>query len=411
METDPLAGWELADDLMVEARRTDPTMTRTKLVRLHKKGLIPRPVTRHRRGARGLETLYPPGTGKRLTQVLTVGRSDRRFGESAWTLWWEGNGSPIDARPLLDKTASSLDRTIAKMRAFLDRHGQLTDAGEEFLERSTDSNLNLRSSPLGWIGRRLGRSGPGRDAYENVMLILVRIIRGNEITEDDAQRFERAIGIDEARTFSFSGGEAWPPDGSMLDSLVWMAKMLTVPFAPVDISDDDLEAAKLDTQQFLGMFVDMNAPMRSIFGRWGPGFSFIGHLAKWMLSNPGNQAMAVLLFHRLRSEPMFQPGMEQLRPTAEEWKGHGRAWEALQEIGEAVPALGKVITSKRLGAAMQSEDGQRQLEQAIAEVRADHAEEIDQYFADHPELASDMERQLAVASATESHGAKGASTH
>ena len=219
--------------------------------------------------------------------------------------------------------------------------------------------------------------------------------------------FEQAIGLDRARNYTFSGQSAWPPAGSMLDSLLWMAKMLAVPFAADEMTDEELDAARLDTQQFLGLFANMELPMRKLFGRWGPGFTFIGHLAKWMLSSPGNQAMAVLLFHRLRTEPAFQPGMEELRPTANEWTGHRRFWESLEQMSRDIPALGRVVTYPRLRAAMRSEAGQRQLAQVIHEVRTDHGDEIDRYIADHPELTFPRQDESAAVSSDDPEGVDG----
>jgi hypothetical protein len=401
VDDDPLEGWETADDLVKRGRALDPTFTRSKLGRLHKKGLLPRPVVRNRIGARGRETFYPPGTGDRLDQVLKVRQSDRRFGEAAWSLWWEGNGVPADARPLLDKTAASLDKTIAKIRGFVDRTASAT-VEDPALEHAVDGHL--RSSPLGWIRRRAPVYSGDSGAYEDLMKVVLRVVRGEQLTEDDARRFEAGIGMDEARTYSFEAGNAWPPEGSMLDSLVWMAKTLATPFSEIYLSDEDLDGARDDAQQLLGLFVDISAPMKSIFGRWGPGFSFIGHGAKWMLSNPGNQAMAVLLFHRLRSEPAFQPGIEHLRPTAEGWRGYRRAWEAMEELQQAFPALGRAVTPKLLASAMQSEDGRRELVRAIAGVRDLQGVEIDEYLADHPDLVARMTSRIGVDAGSESDG-------
>ncbi|MGA2835071.1 MAG: hypothetical protein ABSF84_00600 [Acidimicrobiales bacterium] len=405
MDDDPLAGWETADDLLQRGRALDPNMTRTKLTRLHKTGLLPRPVVRNRIGTRGRETFYPPGAGDRLDQVLKVRQSDRRFGEAAWKIWWQGSGSPSDARPLLDKTASNVNKIIAKVRSYLDDSGALTDAGEDLLEQS--SSANLRGAPLGWLRKRLAFETGGTDAFEGALLVIMRVIRGDEITDDDARTFEQAIGLDRARNYTFSGQSAWPPAGSMLDSLLWMAKMLAVPFAADEMTDEELDAARLDTQQFLGLFANMELPMRKLFGRWGPGFTFIGHLAKWMLSSPGNQAMAVLLFHRLRTEPAFQPGMEELRPTANEWTGHRRFWESLEQMSRDIPALGRVVTYPRLRAAMRSEAGQRQLAQVIHEVRTDHGDEIDRYIADHPELTFPRQDESAAVSSDDPEGVDG----
>jgi len=405
VDNDPLTGWETADELLLRGQTIDPTLTRSKLTRLHKTDLLPRPVTRNRIGARGRETFYPPGTERRLNQILKVRRSDRRFGEAAWAIWWEGNGAPSDARPLLDKTAANTNKIIAKVRTYLDDSGALTDAGDDFLDES--ASANLRGAPLGWLRRRLTYPTGDAGTYEDALLVIMRIVRGDEITADHAQTFEHAIGIDDARNYTFSGQQAWPPAGSMLDSLLWMARMLAIPFLADDLSDEDLKAARLDTLQFLGLFANMELPMRKLFGRWGPGFSFIGHLAKWMLSSPGNQAMAVLLFHRLRSESAFQPGMEELRAPAEDWVGHRQAWESLQQVARDVPALGRVVTNARMRAAMESEDGQRELERVIREVRVDHNDEIDQYFADHPELTANLQSALTAATSEQPKSGSG----
>jgi hypothetical protein len=82
--------------------------------------------------------------------------------------------------------------------------------------------------------------------------------------------------------------------------------------------------------------------------------------------------------------------MDELRPLADDWRGYRRSFEALQAVGAAVPALGAVVTARRLAAAIQGEEGRRRLYQVITDVRTDHAEEIDAFFAEHPELLSHL---------------------
>jgi hypothetical protein len=245
-------------------------MTRNKLVRLHKKGLIPRPETRHLTGARGTESLYPPGTAGRLTKVIRMRQADRRFDEVAWRLWWDGEGSADDARELLDKKAISINETITKVRRLLSDQGTLTDAGERYLEYV--GTANLRAGPLGWVRRRLASQSQNSDAFEDFSLVLVRVVRGDELCDSDVERFEVGVGLDTARQFSFATGDPWAPKSSMFDALLWMTRMLVKEFSgeALSVSEGELEAARDDAKEFLGLFVNLGQTMRWIFGRVGP---------------------------------------------------------------------------------------------------------------------------------------------
>lgn len=205
--TTPLDG-ETTETLIATAAAHDYTVTETQLVRWHREGLLPpigQPLARRFLGrGRGSETLYPAGTSAQLLALCGLHAHERRLVPLGWSLWWQGYVvSPTLIREALQHLADNWSHAVWQVR----------NEGVPDAPRRT----RIDQPPL-----RAARDRTGRKGFLIFRDLMVQIMTGTvgEWTDEEREAFERAMGLDRARTDHIGDVEPWYQGDTVVDAQV-----------------------------------------------------------------------------------------------------------------------------------------------------------------------------------------------
>jgi len=384
---DDWVDWEPAEELLAYAKAAGFSVSRTQLVRWHKRGLIPRPRLRYIQGRRGAQTLYPPGTSKPLLAVCELEAIRRPLDHVGWELFWDGHERDMtEIRSFIRSICDDFESTQAKLRLAV-RTGKALPGSRwkvrDYLTTSTDLD-----KPLGTIRRRL--NWRGRNEFGRFVDLLLQALVGKEpqIRPGDADIVDRAFRFDEGRRVPLHGSTEWlpPQDGA---AFKWMAKFVSRPLREVldEASDSDLIAARDDARALANFIVSFGEIMEWAFGRAGLGFGFLGRVMDRFLQDPKRQAFIVLQLYALRMDPDLGTNVRDFRVTADDWNDSGYpAWRRLRLIADELPAAQAVVGEARIREAFKSPRGWENLVGEVEVFRTEHSAEIDAIISAHPEV-------------------------
>jgi len=250
---------------------------------------------------------------------------------------------------------------------------------------------------MGRLGRQLGhvRRNTGRESFSTVVRVLVEIgvgrfqgyERGVSPSDEDSETgalVERAMGLDRARSDRLADAGPWL-DGDPEVDFVRLSQALNAwPLAAgVSASEEELHQARAELRAFLAVISTMAPLFERLFGRASFGFGTIARTLD--LQTPDSQAFMLLAWLALRHDEALRDGMRSLGSLAPAAHATAQIAELLGALGREVPALGPVLTAKRLAAAQQSAGEEQRLRAEIARVREEHRAAVDAFFAAHPE--------------------------
>lgn len=370
-------------------------LTAPKLGRLHRAKLIPKPSVRRLGRARGTVSEFPAGTLTRLLRVLSARRQHRTLRATAWHLWWEDGGelSPL-ARELVDQVARDFDRVRRFLGNVLEREEAWSPAAERRMDELYEAAQRSRlEGALAAARRRVGMA-----AFSTVTRTLAEIGTGRfkgfdecDVTRDGtpyaettAALLEKALGLDRARVDALAEAPPWY-QGRSEDDFVRLSTLLADPIGDVAQAPDQvLEEARVEVRAFLTTILNTAAITKRLFG--GSAFGF-GILARALnATKPDRQAMLLLAWLTLRTDPELRPGMRELAELAP----RAEAWLALQGILDQlrveVPGMANALTDKNIGAALRSSAAAERLAAQLAKARQQHEAAIAAFFERHPEV-------------------------
>src|SRR6266545_847905 len=386
-------GGKTREQLLAAATAAGLAVSQAQLSRWHRADLLPRPQVRSLGRGRGTVSLYPPGSGQRLVRVARLHQRQRRLMSVAWQLWWDDGGPvPVPARELLVQVAQRWEQYRTHLAELLARE----QAGDP--DAIGELDAIYRQAETGRVGRHLGqvRRNIGREGFSTVARVLAEIgvgrFRGYEreasASDEESETgalVERAMGLDRARSDRLADAGPWL-DGDPEVDFVRLSQALNAwPLAAgVSASEEELHQARAELRAFLAVISTMAPLFERLFGRASFGFGTIARTLD--LQTPDSQAFMLLAWLALRHDEALRDGMRSLGSLAPAAHATAQIAELLGALGREVPALGPVLTAKRLAAAQQSAGEEQRLRAEIARVREEHRAAVDAFFAAHPEV-------------------------
>jgi hypothetical protein len=366
--------WEDADDLCALATAQGLTVDRDGLRRLHRAGVIERP-RQHSRGALGSQTLYPPGTATVLLDALEVHRKQRNLRAVAWTMWWRGLTRPnLAARKHLTTFAQKL---LGLERRLINAEGSLTEEAEDVLDRAGTARL---SKPLRQMRRRVGA-----DRFEEVMQAIIYVAAGQAATlgPETLWQLEHAMGMDRARTDVLGSIHGPWLDGDVRQDMVTIGELASAQCllgALEAASDEDIDVARDEVVRFATGIAGLAYAMRRTIDNWAYGMAGWGPGFEEMLADMDGQAYLILIWlrcHQFGLGTGMQTVLDSIgtRPQVREQV------DLILQLREAVPAVGAAVPRSWFKKILEDPSVQEKINAAIADVRKDHADEIDAFFA------------------------------
>jgi hypothetical protein len=393
---------ETADDLIAAAAERGFVVSKRQLAEWHRAGLLPVPEQRHG-GKPGSTSVYSVGTSVRLLALCDCRRHHpHRLDEVAWCLWWNGfDVPPASVRGPLEREAATWHKEVDRLRQLLVQthdadmgdstaaEDALSDAFLDFLDR-TATALGLRKAML------QARKRVGRASFPTVVRVFVEVVSGTfeSYSKDrvtgkvDKERtlVEKALGLERARTDRLAAAAPWlsGDTGETLATLSRLVWQYPPGYGLEAVSLDELAQARDEVKAFMGLLAGWGAISEQMFGRGAFGLGAIGMLTRD--ARPADQAAWILLWRTLRQSEL-SAAMDAFLSLARQWQAVAQpAIEGVQQLRREVPAMSDVLDPKQFGRGLRSKRAEERHLARIRTVRGEHPEEVDAYFAKHPEL-------------------------
>ena len=397
--------WQTRAQLLKAARAASFKLSDSQLGRLHRAGLVPSPRTRALGRGKGTISEFPPGSTQRLLRVLEVQsqKPRQKLAAIAWRLWWEDGGpAPAPARELLADVATRWDRDREQLADLLRRE----DLGDADAER--EANAFYKSSEHDRVDGPVGavRRNTGREGFSSVARVFAEVATGRfdsyqdheEIGEDGAPRpgttgalVERALGLDHARSDRIAGrGPRF--SGSSEAQLMLLSELIgerqLQPLAS-RTPDGELDEVRGEVRNLLALISTFAPMVERTLGGDASGYRTIGRALN--LRTPGLQATMVLAWLALRGETELLDGMRGLIARLPQALAAAELERLAHELSKEAPALeaafANAARANLRGDAEQSEHWRAE----IKRISDEHREQVDGFFARHPEVTALIE--------------------
>ncbi len=364
-------------DLVALVLESGLKVSKTQLARWHRAGLIPLPVGRRFLGRpRGSVTVYPPGTGRQLLELLRIHSKERRLPFVAWRLWWARYdvSLPKRIRPFLDRVLSAWEKAASSARP-------------------TGSAKRLGTARLAETALRKARKRVGSRRFPEFLETVLKVVSGEFegwSQADESALFEKGLGLRRARIDRVSGLPPWL-QGDAAEALGSLSSLLQpdqLRNALNSATDQDLLAARDELRSVLSLFRSVALIAEAVFGRGAFGFAVFRDLDA---AKPPSQAFFMLIWLVLRKRPPFADGLELLTQWEPTLTASVPLYEGLLQLAAEVPAFSDLITPRRVRTAMRNPEVMSEFQFDLRERIEQHKEEVQAFRRRHPEFNNAVE--------------------
>lgn len=368
---------ESAAHLIEAAKNAGHTVTKDQLTRWHRADLLPKPRQVHL-GRAGSESWFPTGTSEQLLELLRLKARYRTLDKVRWGLWWGGYRVPTSrAREYITKLIAANDNLFGEL---VTDEGDLTDKAHAILDESSG---NLSAGTMRRARRRIGK-----EDFDLFLQSLLLLGTGHTdlLKDEDLEMLEHGMALDHARNEPLvSLGGPWLVGDQRVD-FENIARLTSPSFHLASLetaSDEALEIAREQAKAFMKVIINVGT-MVSAAGPSAFGYAAFAHDFEEIGAHPDGQAFFTVALMAI-GQSEGEQGIASHIGALENSEIGVRRHRILLELREAVPELGSVITEYRLRAAMQSASADERLQADIRATRPVLGEEIDAFFAAHPE--------------------------
>jgi hypothetical protein len=324
-----------------------------------------------------------------LDQIVTLFHQwapRKNLKETAWTLWWNHENVETKAvREYIEPVSAGIDAAFERARSLFDGNGNLTAEGKREVDRFVTKRLS--SSAFLWMRRRIGQSSNDL-TVRDLGVSAFRMVAGEDVPDSDADVdvMEFASGYDEARDFWFDGDDLGE-DLSLRPVAHVLRGVLATPFLEraQKATDEELEAARNDTQLFFAFFMYVGEDWARLHSRWKSGLPFLGKIAETLMSNSLAQCFITLLMIGIKSDASTTQDFETLRPVAMDWVATGpKVSPAVLVLRAGISDLRQLLSGKTVRTLVAHTELRPAYRREVATVCSNHRIEIDQLIESHP---------------------------
>ncbi len=320
--------------------------------------------------------------------MLEVRAREHRLTYVAWRLWWEDGGIiPAPAREVLIRAAASLENQREQLNASISEieAGDPAEiaANERMLSEAAYGRLR---GPLAEV-----RSNVGREQFATVVQTLISAGTGRRLHQasdgslsaGSEALVEQALGLEQGRTDHFANSEPWLGEAG-LDLARLSEIVASRSFRDLAHTDNlELDFARTEIQSLITTIVPIAKLIQQIHGKGAFGLGLVGRFFE--LSDPHSQAMILLSWLLLRTDPGLRAGLATIGALAPQAAASTRAHDLIIELRSEIPALASVLTDERLAASQIDEEAAGALTADIEALRAKDPYPFDTFFAKRPE--------------------------
>jgi hypothetical protein len=393
------AGGETNDDLIQAAAAHGYTVSKRQLAEWHRAGLLPEPEQVH--GERvGSTSLYPAGTAAHLLALCALRQRARRNADVAWGLWWAGYDVPEQwVKEPLQRVAATWREEMQALRQLVGQtdtdqgadggFDELSDAFLEFLDQMGSARISRRVVTQ-------ARKRLSRDNFPTFVRILVEVLTGTftgyaidfatGTTDEERALAEVGLGVVRGRTDRVADAGPWLTQDveAALRELSRLLQQYPPGHGLETATREELARTRDEVKLFLALLKGWSAVAEQMFGRGAFGLAAVSTMAA--NEQPLDQAMWLLLWRTLRAAGLGAL-MDLLLPLAQQWQHTIQpAIVAMEQLRTEVPATAELLDPKQMGRGLRSKREAERRVVALQALREEHAEELDAFFAEHPEL-------------------------
>ena len=294
--------------------------------------------------------------------------------------WWKGYDIADHwAREFLESFVRSNIKTRGEL---VEPDGTLTNKAHDVLDKVPD--VKLDSGAIRRARRRVGT-----DEIDQFLQDLLLVSTGNVdmLKDEDLARLERGMALDRARKDAVAslGGPWLTTDrrGDFED--IAQHADFEHQLAVVDVSTDDaLRAARDQAKAIMPVISNVGAVFRQTLDASALGYGSFGRLFDELADNPGGQAYILITLLSVAAAG-HDEGIADMVALTDQAGKLPVQYEILVALRDEIPELAPVISDKKLGAAQQDVGKAARLAADIAAARAELGDEMDAFFARHPE--------------------------
>lgn len=347
---------ERRDDIIRAARKAGLEVTRTRLRRWRRAGLLGKADQRGRGRGAGSETFYPAGTRRRVLLICELLPQHRAFPELAWELFMRHE----DVRPslvlkYLRSIADVHDRVLAKARTLGFDRPEISPEALEVLHKVAGSRYVPKRMRENVAEQKELR--PGR--IETLMRTSVQIMLGSydpnaaavlDADDSDGVILTRALGLDPARIDIVLDQPAWLPEDPS-DQLKTATRLLGGDWVPLvnTFTIEELGAARDLYESFRTLALSVGDSFRALFQSNLAGFPALASVLHEEDSE--GSALGVLGFVQIMRMPELglSKGLEQLLCVTPKFVGEAvPAMRAMQILRDEHPEFALALSPERL---------------------------------------------------------------
>jgi hypothetical protein len=410
------SGGETAEALLTDpqARVRGRPVSPTQLARWHREGYLPTPKHKGLGRGRGTVSIYPAGTREQLRALCAFLSRERDAEKVAWRMWWAGyDVAEKYVRDSLEREAADWGRAMQQLRELLGRtsttESEAADSGE-LPEAFFDFLDQMSSRRIPKVAFAQARKRIGRERFATFMRLLIEVSTGtftgytvDAVTgtaDEERQLTEAALGVTRGRTDRLADAGPWLT-GDTEDALRDINRLVQQHppgFGIETATLEELARTRDEVKAFVAMLVGWSAVFEQMFGRGAFGLTAFQPI--FQDQRPQDQAMWVLLWRTLRMADVGA-AMDLLLPVAQQWQQSIQpVIAATQQLREEVPATAALLDPKQIGRGLRNKHEEARRLAALRQVREENAEELDAYFAKHPEVTSALTEETLNAEST-----------
>jgi hypothetical protein len=236
----------------------------------------------------------------------------------------------------------------------------------------------------------------GRERFATFVRILIEVVTGSfvgfsidsvtETTVEERTLIEAGFGVARGRTDRLADAAPWLTTDSE-DALREISRLVREypPGSGLETATpEELARTRDEVKVFVAMLVGWSAIVEQMFGRGA--FGLTAFPAMFADQRPQDQAMWMSLWRTLRMADIGA-ALDLLLPVAQQWQETIQpVMAATQQLREEVPATAALLDPKQIGRGLRNKREEERRLAALRALRETHAEELDAFFAKHPEL-------------------------
>lgn len=337
--------FETADEIITSCRGIAP-LTKARLAKWHRAGLIERPTTVRLGRGKGSESRYPLGTTKLVVALLNHKKKRMKTADFAWDLWWAGLPVPTATiRRILSRFTDDWDKCLTKR-----------DIDEDLAKIETQR----LPKPVARIRKRVGRENV-RAVAEAMLSVFTDRLDPSAVDAVDPSILDKAFDLKRARTdkLTTAGPFIQSDQNDILRLMQPMFRGKSMAATLGALNDEQIRRSRDEYRAEIGVLDHASKQTAIIHGKGAFGFDALGALA--VPENRRGQQFITIAWPLLTADKALREGADTFLSNEEVLTKTDSIITEIEVLRKNVPEIAGVANVQRVGAALRNKRKQARL--------------------------------------------------